>query len=81
MTDEQAVEAFCNLKLEAAFMAMSEEGVSVETILCRAFTYAAAQAVYLTSAEETARQFEAMAANIRGGALARVEAQSAGLRH
>lgn len=81
LTNEDNPRALCDLVLEGAAGVMQASGASVPMILDRMLTYAAAQAVAGAGSAATAEMFRQVAANIEGGALARIDALRARSRH
>ena len=78
---EADIRKFCDLVMHHAVRVMADSGASTETIIDRLLTVGAAHSVAIQGAANTATAFRIIPKNIEGGALARVEAQFAEIKH
>ena len=76
------IAAFCDgITHRAATMMIEEGGASLEMVIDRLLTFAAAQAVSIDGSEQTAKVFRQLADRIQQGAFARIEANVSGPAH
>lgn len=80
MTTEevQTISRYCDGALYRAIEAMVESGAPVPLVLDRIMTFAAAQAVSMTSSAETAQLLRKAASEIERGRFAQFEANIGG---
>ena len=76
------IAAFCDgITHRAATVMIEEGGASLEMVIDRLLTFAAAQAVSIDGSKNTAATFRQLADRIDEGVFARVEAQVSGPAH